>query len=127
MSAATAVVHAGVCGFVTRVRASSDDEYKVCLEVESECDKVRAFANELAGACPVDALQEITQGHGGAVLSAAARHCRGCCAACVAPDGVFKAMQVAAGLALPVEARIELNADQGSSGAGWSRQIERLA
>ncbi len=27
MNAATAVIHAGVCGFVTRVRAAGDDDF----------------------------------------------------------------------------------------------------
>jgi hypothetical protein len=108
VKAATAVIHAGVCGFVTRVRAEGNDDYEVHFQIESDCEKVRAFAGELAGVNPVSALDEISQGHQGQVLTIAARHCRGCCAACVAPDGVFKAMQVAAGLALPADAQISL-------------------
>lgn len=110
MKAAEATIHAGVCGFVTRVRAQPGDDFSVRLAIDSDCDKVRAFAAELAGMGPINALEEIMRGHEGVVLSTAARHCRGCCAACVAPDGVFKTMQVAAGLALPVEVRIELGA-----------------
>lgn len=108
MKSATAVVRAGVCGFTTRVRAESEDDFSVRLAVESDCEKVRAFGAELAEAGAIDGLAEIAQGHEGTILSIAARHCRGCCAACVAPDGAFKAMQVAAGLALPVSVQIEL-------------------
>ncbi|MCL6431034.1 MAG: hypothetical protein K6V36_09260 [Anaerolineae bacterium] len=110
MKVATAVIHAGVCGFVTRVRAASDDDF-VRLEIGSNCEKVRAFAEELAQAGPLNALDEITLGHESVLLTTAARHCRGCCAACVAADGAFKAMQVAAGLALPAPVRIELTAE----------------
>ena len=108
---ARATIYAGVCGFVTKVRAESDDDFLVGLAIESDCEKVRTLASELAGMAPVSALEEVQRGHRGVLLGTASRHCRGCCAACVAPDGVFKAMQVAAGLALPVEARIELNGE----------------
>lgn len=111
MKVATAVIHAGVCGFVTRVRAAGDDDFSVRLEIESDCQKVRGFAEELAEAGPLDALDEIARGHESIVLATAARHCRGCCAACVAADGTFKAMQVAAGLALPAPVQIELKAE----------------
>lgn len=108
MKTANVVVQAGVCGFVTQARAEADDDLTVRFSIESGCDKVRAFGADLVEAGPVDALEEISRGNEGTVLSTAARHCKGCCAACVAPDGIFKAMQVAAGLALPVDARIEL-------------------
>ncbi len=111
MRAATAVVRAGVCGFVTRVRAAGDDDFMVRLSIESDCEKIQAFAAELAKAGPVSALDEITRGHDGAILSAAAKYLRGCCAACVTPDAAFKAMQVAGGMALPADVCIQLNGE----------------
>jgi len=40
---------------------------------------------------------------------AVAREClKGCCAGCAVPVAIFKAMQVAAGLALPKSIRIEI-------------------
>lgn len=105
MKVADGTVQAGICGLATRVRAEADDDYTVRIHVESECEKVQAFGAELG---TVDALSEIMQGHEGVILSTAARHLKGCCAACVTPDGVFKAMQVAAGLALPADVHIRL-------------------
>ena len=111
MKVATATIHAGICGFVTRVRVVGDDSFVVRLAIERDCDRVRAFAAGLASAGPLNALDEITRGHEGVLLSTAAQHCRGCCAACVAPDGAFKALQVAAGLALPAAVQIELESE----------------
>ncbi len=108
MSVATASIRAGVCGFTTRVRAEADEAYQVQLAIESDCDKVRACGAELAGKMPLSALDELRQGSDGAILALARKHLGGCCAGCVTPAGVFKTMQVAAGLALPAPVEIEL-------------------
>jgi len=108
---AVAVIQAGICQMVTRVRAEGDDSYGVRLAIESDCDKVRAFAAALAGMPTINALDEITRGHEGVVLSAARTCLKGCCAACVTAPGVFKAMQVAAGLALPADVQVRLQVE----------------
>ncbi len=108
---AAAEVQAGICRMVTRVRAEAGDDYTVRLTIESECEKVRAFAAALAALGPIDALGEITRGHEGAVLGTAREHLKGCCAACVTAPGVFKTMQVAAGLALPADAQVRLEVE----------------
>ncbi len=108
MSVAKATIRAGICGFTTRVRAEADETYQVRLRVESDCEKVRAYGAELSGKMPLSALDELRQGSEGAILSTARGHLKGCCSACVTCDGVFKAMQVAAGLALPAPVQIEL-------------------
>ncbi len=108
MKTATAEIRAGICGFFTHVRAEGDDDYQVQLAVESDCEKVQAFAVDLATLTPVNALDEIMQGAEGVVLGTSRNHLKGCCAACVSADGVFKAMQVAAGLALPADVHIGL-------------------
>lgn len=109
--AAAAVIQAGVCQMVTRVRAEAGDDYVVRLAIESDCEKVRAFAAALAAQPPINALDEITRGSEGVILSAAREHLRGCCAACVTGPGVFKAMQVAAGLALAADAQVRLQVE----------------
>ncbi len=111
MSIASATIHAGICGFTTRVRAESDESYQVSLAIESDCEKVQAYAAELTARLPILALDELRLGSEGAILGTPRRHLKGCCAACVTCDGVFKAMQVAAGLALPAPVRIELELD----------------
>lgn len=108
MSTATATIHAGICGFTTKVRADADESYQVSLTVESDCEKVQAYGVELASKMPLLAFDELRLGSEGAILGTARAHLRGCCAACVTCDGVFKAMQVAAGLALPALVQIEL-------------------
>lgn len=108
MKVAKAVIQAGICQMVTRVRAESDDGFGVRLEIESDCAKVRAFAAELQTVPSINVLDEITRGHEGVVLSTARKHLKGCCAACVSAPGVFKAMQVAGGMALPADIQIKL-------------------
>lgn len=108
MSTASAIIHAGICGFTTRVRAEADESYQVRLTVESDCEKVQAYGVELASKMPLTAFDELRLGSEGAIIGTAKRHLRGCCSACVTCDGVFKAMQVAAGLALPAQVEIEL-------------------
>jgi len=108
MSTASATILAGVCGFTTRVRAEADEAYQVRLTVESDCEKVRAYGAELSEQMPLSAFDELRLGSEGTILGTARNHLKGCCAACVTCDGVFKAMQVAAGLALPAPVHIEL-------------------
>ncbi len=108
---AAAVIQAGVCQMVTRVRAEAGDGYAVRLAIASDCEKVRALAAALATQGPIDALAEIARGSEGVILSSAREHLRGCCAACVTGPGVFKAMQVAAGLALPADVQVRLQVE----------------
>jgi len=44
----------------------------------------------------------------GVVMAIARGSLKGCCAGCAVPVGVFKAMQVAAGLALPKDIRLKI-------------------
>ena len=105
MSIAKATINAGVCGFVTNVTATCANGQNVSFTVASPCEKIQA----LGAALPmVDAFAEIGAGFDGQVLSTVRTHLGGCCAGCVVPAGVFKAMQVAAKLALPAPAGVQL-------------------
>jgi len=108
---AKAEIDAGVCGFKTIAVATCDDEQHVKIDIHSGCEKVRAMAAALGEKGPVDAYQEISPAAPSIVLGAAREALKGCCAACAAPVGVFKAMQVAAGLALPKDITIRLAKD----------------
>ena len=66
------------------------------------------MAAALAAKGPVDAYREISPEGQSAVLGVARETLRGCCAACATTVGLFKAMQVAAGLALPKDISIKL-------------------
>ena len=106
---AKAEIDAGVCGFKAIAIVTCDDDQHVKIEVHSGCEKVRAMAASLKHKGPVDAYQEISPVGESVVLSVAREALKGCCAACAAPVGVFKAMQVAAGLALPKDIGIKLS------------------
>jgi len=98
-------IHAGVCGFVTHVTARSEDQQHVAFEVNSTCETITALAATLP---TVDAYAELGAGFDGELWSAIRSHLKGCCSGCVVPAGLFKTMQVAAGVALPQTASVEV-------------------
>lgn len=104
-------VEAGVCGFHTSGTAVSNDEQQVTFEVSSDCEKIRNLIAALGQLPPIDAYQEINPAGESVVMSATRRSLKGCCAGCAVPVGLFKAMQVAAGLALPMEIRVSVAAE----------------
>jgi hypothetical protein len=105
---AKAEIDAGVCGFHTTARAVSEDRMLVRFEVTSDCEKIRGLGNALASKGPVNAYEEINP-VADSVVMAAVREClKGCCAGCAVPVGIFKSMQVAAGLALPKDITIHI-------------------
>jgi len=93
-------VQAGVCGFATTVTADSPDDQMVTFGIETDCQKIAGLAEVLKGK-EIDGYDEIAKGFDGVVLSAARASLSGCCAGCAVPVGIFKAMQAAAGVALP--------------------------
>ncbi len=102
----TVKVFAGVCGFTTRIAADAPDEEMVTLAIDTECEKIGALAQALNGK-PIDAYEEIHRGFDGVVMSAVRSSLSGCCAGCAVPSGIFKAVQVAARVALPKAISIE--------------------
>ena len=106
----TAQVQAGVCGFATKVTADSPDDQIVTLNIEADCDKIGSLAAALNGK-PIDGYDEIAQGFDGVVMSAVRSRLSGCCAGCAVPAGIFKALQVAARLALPRDVSIQLTSE----------------
>jgi len=98
-------VQAGVCGFSTTVTADSPDGQMVTLEVETDCQKIAGLAEALRGE-EIDGYDEIAKGFGGVVMSAVRATLSGCCAGCAVPVGIFKSVQVAAGVALPRDVAI---------------------
>ena len=105
---ALVVVDGGICGFQTRIHAVSDDSQNVTFKIASGCEKARAFGEALTAKGPVDGYAEIGAGSDGLVLTTARESLKGCCAACAAPIGAFKAMQVAAGVALPQDVVLKI-------------------
>lgn len=101
-------VAAGVCGFTTTVVAESDDTQNVTFEIESDCENIKQLAEDFP---QVDGYIEIGAGFGGAIHQAVRNKLKGCCSGCIVPCGIFKAMQVAAGLALPARASIDITTE----------------
>ena len=55
-------VEAGICGFVTEIEATSDDEQNVSFKVKSDCEKIQKLGEKLP---KVDAYSEISTGFEG--------------------------------------------------------------
>lgn len=105
MSQVRGTIQAGICGFTTEVVATSEDSQHVTLQVESTCDNIRQLAAKLP---TLDAYSELGAGFAGEFHTVVRESLRGCCSGCVVPCGLFKAMQVAAGVALPQSASLEI-------------------
>ena len=101
-----ATIHAGVCGFITEVTATSEDEQYVQLAVSSPCENIQGLAARLPE--ELDAYAELGAGFDGELHQAVHAALRGCCSGCVVPAGLFKAMQVAACVALPRDIAIQI-------------------
>jgi len=90
-------VDPGICGLKSVATALSEDGQTCEVSVETECEAIRAFAEELGSldgfAAAFSKFEE------NPVYIAAGKHCKH--AACPVPSAVIKAVEVACGLALP--------------------------
>ena len=102
-------VDAGICGFHTKIVPVSEDGQNVEFQIASGCEKIKALAQTLKEKGAVDAYQEISPTGESVILSVVRSTLKGCCAGCAVPVGLFKAMQIAAGLALPKDIMITIS------------------
>ncbi len=103
---ASSVIHAGICGFVTRVEAHLQGD-RCLVAIASDCQHIRNLAEHIVS---VDPFQEISfHGQMPTILQQAAIFCTH--AACPVPAGIIKAVEVAAGLALPADVSIRIAND----------------
>ena len=105
----TVEIDAGICGFRTTAAVTSPDGQNVSFDVQSDCEKIRKLGQALQAKGPVDAYQEIATGAEGVLLTTTRACLCGCCSGCIVPTGLFKGMQVAAGLALPKDLKVRLS------------------
>lgn len=105
---AIVVINAGICGFTTSAEVSSPDNQGVTFEIVTDCDKIRSLSKALQSIEPINAYQEINPAAESAFMKIVRSTHTGSCSGCVVPSGLFKAMQVAAGLALPKNISIHL-------------------
>lgn len=101
-------IDAGICGFRTNADVVSEDSQNVTFAISTDCEKIKGLAEVLNGKEPLDAYQEISPAAESVLLGTVRSTLKGCCAGCAVPAGLFKAMQVAAGLALPKDITIRL-------------------
>ena len=106
MSDIRVLIHAGVCGFVTEAKATSEDRQHVEFQIASPCEKIQGLAEKLPR---LDAYAEIGAGFEGEFHRTVRLALNGCCSGCAVPVGLFKAMQIAAGLALPRAVSVEFD------------------
>ncbi|WP_319560529.1 DUF6951 family protein [Marispirochaeta sp.] len=90
-------VDPGICGLRTTIQASSEDGRLVKITIDSQCPSIRALGESLG---ELDAFQVCFTGfQDSPVYQAAAEHFKH--AACPVPAAIIKAVEAAAGLALP--------------------------
>ena len=101
---AKAEVMAGNCGFTTQIEAKMNG--RVCeLHISSECKAIERMAEELT---EVDPYQEISFKRKMPLIhEAGVRHCTH--AACPVPVSIIKAVEIEAGMALPIDVMIKLS------------------
>ena len=102
-------VDAGICGFKTSARVTSENDQHIAFDVKSDCEKIAALGGALKDKGLIDAYQEISPASESVVMQTVRSALTGCCAGCAVPAGLFKAMQVAAGIALPKDINIQLS------------------
>ena len=101
----SAEIQPGVCGLRTVVRAESPDGMAVRVQIESDCAHVRRLANALPET--INAFEELFKPLcANVVMQLAEQHLAH--RACVVPAGALKAVEAAAGLALPTDVEIKL-------------------
>ncbi len=100
---AKAHIHAGICGFKTTVETTMDGD--LCnVSIESECKAIQRLGEHLT---QVDPFREFTyRGEGPETFDQAEKYCSH--AACPVPVGIIKAVEIEAGLALPLDVTIKL-------------------
>jgi len=104
-------IDAGICGFQTHACVSSADDQHVAFDVESDCEKIAKLGRALKDKGLIDAYQEISPAAESVLMATVRSVLTGCCAGCAVPVGLFKAMQVAAHVALPKDIHIRLSGD----------------
>jgi hypothetical protein len=102
---AKAEIFAGTCGFNTVVQALKNGDDTVHLNITSDCGAIRKMAAELT---EVDPMQHISaRRQVPLALQVGMKYCTH--AACPVPVGIIKAVEVEAGLNLPVDVLIKIS------------------
>jgi hypothetical protein len=104
---AKVIVDAGICGFTTTIRTSSNDGQTVMVRLETDCPNLARLAEE---PIEVDAYSECLVKFGESPLFETLRnHCKH--PGCPVYSGIIKGIEVSAGLALPKDVSISVSSD----------------
>lgn len=102
---AKADVFAGACGYSAVIKVKKLEGRSISLEISSECEMLRAMAEELG---------ELDWGRGvledfasSRIYKAADKHLRH--ASCPVPSAILKTIEVEIGIALPNRVQIEID------------------
>lgn len=106
-----AEIDPGICNFLTTVYAETEDAQNVSFEIETECELIQEIAKQIKEMTPIDAYQELSPVKESLIMGTAREVlvAKGCCEACIVPEGIVKAMYVAAKLALPKDCAIKFS------------------
>lgn len=103
----TVQVMPGVCGLETHISSSADDMFQVTIQITSQCAHIQQMAAQLG---ELSAIEELRRPIHETTPYQLAGRC-GTHAACPVPSAILKAMEVAAGLALPHDVQIRITRD----------------
>lgn len=102
-----AEIDAGVCGLQTEVKVWGDMQ-KVNIEINTKCPNIKKFQEELKEADPMSIA--FAKPLSNKVYELATEYCPH--PGCPVPAGIIKAVEAAAGLALPKGATIKLSKEE---------------
>jgi hypothetical protein len=102
---AKAVIDAGICGFKTTVLATMNEDGSINLAIDSDCKAVCKLGDQLQN---VDPYREFSWRRNLPLTHELAPKCLSH-PACPVPSGIIKAIEVAAGLALPADVTIQVS------------------
>ena len=112
-----ASIDAGICGFHTTVAADSPDKRHVTFAIETECDVIARLVAALDELQPIDVYGEVDKRKESAILTTVVETMAECRKSCAVPLGIFKAMQVVTGLALPRDVHIGVAVEEEDASA----------
>jgi hypothetical protein len=108
---AKALIDAGICGFHAKVRAETEDGKHVNFKITSNCDKISSYGENLANVGIFNVNEETISATQSRIFLIARNSLKGACSACAVPIGIFKAMQIACGRAIPKDVEIKLSTE----------------
>ena len=100
-------VRAGVCGLNTQIISKADEQFRVILEITSDCAHIRQLAEQLPA---IDALEELRLPLTETTPYRLAAQCK-VHNACPVPSAILKAIEVASGMALSKDVHIHIRRD----------------